>query len=659
MNHGDENNYSSATEVATGAAAKSSVPAWQQNAVFQFFASVRLAMLLLAVLIVATIIGTLYESSLDAKVARAYIYAAPWFNLWLLLLALNLVVSALSRMPWKRHHTGFLLTHLGIIVILTGAWIGRKWGIEGTMTLFKNDPPSNRLVIDERVLQVMEDERTGKAIPFEIIKREPTPQKPWHLMTTSSDWEISAIGYSKALDVKMEPKQLSDETKNGAPALHISLATAMMNQKLDSWLLADESPHNTFSLGLATVVFKKGSASNAKEANAAASKPSGDVEAVDIEEAVFAFENSPNDQIGKALKGGSSGAKIKLIDVSKENKGTVQVEYQGKTEAFDVASSLGKTTPIPNSPLSLTIEQYWPDFRIKDGKPMSVSDEPNNPAVLVTLRGHVTPVSEPQLPLSQTGENKNQLTIYIADDNSLTYELSSRKAGVSSGKLELNQPLPTGWADWKLTCDQLFLHAEEHFTAKPATNPTNTNPTQTEGVLVRASHGNTNVEQWIPLGWQISVATEPKPIQIGYGYKQQPLSISLKLDDFEVERNEGSDTPAGFKSTVTITDMQDQSVTGQCWMNHPISFPDSWLNTFSGMTYKVSQASWDPENLSQSTVQILRDPGWGLKWIGSLVMVSGIFTLFYLRPYPKDLNGAAKKGAKSKRKHPQPSPVEV
>ena len=46
----------------------------------------------------------------------------------------------------------------------------------------------------------------------------------------------------------------------------------------------------------------------------------------------------------------------------------------------------------------------------------------------------------------------------------------------------------------------------------------------------------------------------------------------------------------------------------------------------------MSQASWNPENLNQSSVQILRDPGWLFKWIGSLVICAGIFTLFYLRP---------------------------
>jgi hypothetical protein len=79
-------------------------PSWQRSKTFKFFASIKLAVVLLAVIIVASIIGTIYESSFDAKVARAYVYGAPWFNLWLLVLVANLTVSALSRWPWKKHH---------------------------------------------------------------------------------------------------------------------------------------------------------------------------------------------------------------------------------------------------------------------------------------------------------------------------------------------------------------------------------------------------------------------------------------------------------------------------------------------------------------------------------------------------------------------------
>src|SRR5258708_36731266 len=103
-------------------------PAWQRNPIFEFFASLKLAVVLLAVIIVAAIAGTLYESSFDAKVASAYVYGAPWFNLWLLLLGANLTCSALSRWPWRKHHLAFLITHLGFITLLIGSPIGTICG---------------------------------------------------------------------------------------------------------------------------------------------------------------------------------------------------------------------------------------------------------------------------------------------------------------------------------------------------------------------------------------------------------------------------------------------------------------------------------------------------------------------------------------------------
>src|SRR5438876_6603226 len=153
-------------------------PTWQRNSIFQFFASLKLAVVLLAVLIVAAITGTIYESSFDAKIARAYIYGAPWFNLWLVLLGTNLAISALSRWPWKKHHLAFLITHLGIITLLTGSLIGRIWGIEGTITLFKNDPPTNRLLVDQHQLRVRDIDGGGRNYPAEFLNHPPNPGHP-------------------------------------------------------------------------------------------------------------------------------------------------------------------------------------------------------------------------------------------------------------------------------------------------------------------------------------------------------------------------------------------------------------------------------------------------------------------------------------------------
>src|SRR5437868_10761008 len=200
-------------------------PEWQRGAIFRFFASLKLAVVLLAVLIIASIAGTIYESSFDAKVARAYVYRAPWFNLWLVLLAANLTVSALSRWPWRKHHVAFLITHLGIITLLTGSLIGRIFGIEGTITLFRGDPPNNRLLIDEHQLRVHDSDGVLKGYRTEFLHHPPTPQHPRDLGTLASGARLSVIDYAEAIEAKLKPRPLDS---GGTPVPLFTSQTRMI-----------------------------------------------------------------------------------------------------------------------------------------------------------------------------------------------------------------------------------------------------------------------------------------------------------------------------------------------------------------------------------------------------------------------------------------------
>ena len=632
------------------ATSSSGRPSWQRGKLFKFFSSIKLAVVLLAVLIVASIAGTIYESSFDAKVARAYVYGAPWFNLWLLLLVANLTVSAVSRWPWKKHHVAFLITHLGIITLLFGSLIGRIWGVEGTITLFKGEPPTNRLLIDERQLRVRDSDGIIKGYAAEFINRYPTPEKPRDLGALASGARLSIVEYARAVEGKLNPKPV--ET-GGAPAVHFTIRTAMMGQQLESWLLADDEHegHGSFNMGLATISLKRGTAPVVEPgANASGSGE------VDIEESIFAFTKAPDQQVARAINGGSTGAKVQLSQPESGNKGKVIISIGDKSWTRDVAEHLGRETPLEESPFTMRVEAYWPDFRIDNGKPVSVSEQPNNPAVVVTFRGRAVPVAAPpdaHVPAdSAEAGAQNRLTLFIADDGVITYELHSRKAVRSTGRLEPNAPLATGWADWQLVVDRTIPNAEHWMEFAPA-RPEQAAANLPDGVRVRVTQGDQAHEQWVPSGWQMAIPTTPRPIQVSYGWKQYQLPIGLELLDFEVQRNEGSDSPAGFKSTVRVTDLEGRTATGQCWMNHPFNYPGRWWNTWTGLTYKMSQASWNPENLGQSTVQILRDPGWLLKWIGSLLICTGIFMLFYVKGFRRPTPGALRPTAASPAKEPE------
>ncbi len=481
---------------------------WRRT--FRFLASLRLAVFLLMVLIVATAIGTIYESRFDAKVARAYIYEAPWFNGWIVLLGVNLAAAAFSRYPWKRHHTGFVITHAGIITLLIGALVGRIWGIEGTMTLFVGHPPSNRLVVDQPEVRIAQGNQVAA---FLVGIQRVHPPATQVLGTTPDGWKITMTDSAELLKAVPSPHEVNE---GGNPAVQVKLWSAM-GQKVEEWLWPDDPQQRQVDMGMLAVEVRRGTAPV---------KPPGN----------------------GVLKKVSTGA-------------------------------------------------------------------------------------APELPPG------NRAVIYLGDDSKLTYTIQNKQGAANQGTLETGKPIATSWGDWQMEVVSVLPQAvpstEFEPVAKNAKLPPREKMNCSEGVKVEISRDGHRYEEWLASGWQVDFPTPGALLQASYGPRIVALPITLELKNFEVERNEGLDTAAGFKSTIEVRDAVGNGATGSCSMNEPMEYPDSMWRTWTGLTYKISQASWNPENLKQSSVQILLDPGWLFKWMGSLMVCTGIFTMFYLRP-PRD-----------------------
>src|SRR6266542_1194484 len=422
-----------------------------------------------------------------------------------------------------------------------------------------------------------------KGYPAEFLHHPPTPQNSRDIDPLASGAHLRIIDYAPTIETKLNPKPLND---GGVPALHFAIATTMMNQHLDGWLLADDPQNGNFSMGLANIELRRGTApqGHPESSEAKSREPdeaglqvsqrdsSSSLGMTDLEESIFAFSKAPEEQIGHVRKGGSVGAKVRLEQPQNGNKGRVLVSLVEKEARFDVAENLGRDATIAGTPFTLKIDDYWADFRIENGKPSSLSDQPNNPAVLVTIRGKGVPANEPETnphgstkDLTTTPEGSgpsmpapgegtpNHLTLFIADDGTISYELASRKNGRSSGKIELDKPLPTGWADWQLTIDKTMPHAASSIDFNPVNSETASASTDLpDGVRVRIQQNGETFERWAPAGWQITIPSSPSPTMVAYGWKTVSLPIGLELLNFEVKRNEGSDSPAGFKSTVRI-----------------------------------------------------------------------------------------------------------
>ncbi|MBU0508646.1 cytochrome c biogenesis protein ResB [bacterium] len=142
--------------------------------IWQFFASVRLTIVLLLLLAVAMGYGTWIENTHSNGAARILVYNAWWFDSLIGLLALNLIGCTLRRAPFKPHQAGWIVTHIALLLIMTGAVVTHRAGIQG------------RLVIPEgETVSVFYEEELDRE-SLETISGRPL-QLPFELHLTSFD----------------------------------------------------------------------------------------------------------------------------------------------------------------------------------------------------------------------------------------------------------------------------------------------------------------------------------------------------------------------------------------------------------------------------------------------------------------------------------------
>ncbi len=122
---------------------------------YHFIGGVWCAILLIATTALFVIAGTLLESLSDShRYAASWTYSSPVFIVLLGLFFVNILVAALRRWPFKTRHTPFLITHLGLLLLLAGAISKQLWGVQGIMSLIEGSGCQNILINDTLAVEV-------------------------------------------------------------------------------------------------------------------------------------------------------------------------------------------------------------------------------------------------------------------------------------------------------------------------------------------------------------------------------------------------------------------------------------------------------------------------------------------------------------------------
>lgn len=560
--------------------------------------SLNFALILLATIAIACAVATFAESGFSAKIARAYIYKNPLFLLWLGALCVNLFAVTLTRWPWEKRHIGFVVTHYGIITLLAGAVVGMKLGFEGNVTLTKDAPPVSRITTSRSVLWLDSSADSAYYIKdFDAETTRPSEKKPRSFPVPRTGLTIVADGFSPNL--VREPRLEPSEAPGAGPAVLLKLASTMASQSLDLPLsLSNDKPAEEDFFGMARINFHP------------TLPPPG--EAKDHETQMVFAKFAPVVQPGA----GSTGI-------------TVQLSEDGEKITFISPSGVGATyrrkdvvgQPIVESGANIVVEKYWPDFAMENGKPSSRSDAPNNPAALVRISQ------------SEPSDAKPVLEVAPADQG-IRYQLRRGGQIYASGEAKTGEAFSLGWADWRAT----VLDSQPKAIVSREVTPGPELPKGAQGVPGFRAHlvaadGKRGSDKWVESGQLVPFTDGRIDVRVGYGLEPQNLPFTIRLLNFEVPRDEGTDTPADFRATVEFRDAKTGTTkTGLARMNHPASFPGTFLANLTGINYKFSQAEWNPRDLNETTLQVLYDPGWMLKWIGSLGICLGIAIMFYWKP---------------------------
>lgn len=612
--------------------------------------SLKLAVILIITIAGAIAFATVMESKFDSKVAAYYIYNAAWFSVWLLALTLNLVCSALTRWPWQRKHLGFVITHAGIILMLTGAVLGRTLGFEAFVTLDKTKPPQSRLFTKEELITVETADGLRGQMPFDIAMHPPTEQRPFVLPLENTSLRLVIDRVSENL----EPDDLLAASPDPAAPAGVGLhfLNAGMGQNVGANLMQTLEADTFDFFGMAKVRFVDSldeahpiAFTAPPEPGATAASPRNETP---FRETHLVFAKNPGTPVIDTDSDVSSGYEIVLLPAEgKPREFNVRVTAaNGTTKTWPMRGLQGKWQSLQGDgdPILFRVAEYWPDFAVKDSGPVSLSDQPNNPAVLVQITGpsKLLPPAPPK-PAAAAPPLPQELGMKVAlakEPGRIVYELERAGKVYARGTAAAGDTIALGWSKWQAKVDGVFPHAELHRDVKEFTGTVTPMMAASLRPGIRAHlldrDGKSGPAVWIPGGTSRELFCKDdfsQVTRVGFGQRVIPLPFVIRLENFEVPRDEGTDTPANYISTLRFEDLRTgQVVHDKAYMNEPAMFPGDFWRSLLGWNYKFSQANWNPQNLNETTLQVLYDPGWPFKWVGSLGICIGIALMFYFMP---------------------------
>lgn len=170
-----------------------------------FLGSFRFALILIALSAIGVIIGTILESRAESHgIAVEWIYGNPLFHILLGGYFINILLSTLSRRPFKIHHIPFIITHIGLLMIILGVFIKSIFGTQGHMQLIEGSFTDDLILPNERALEVRQKEKIVSIPERELTIKEFYSHAEEHLFGWFKNHAVHLAGFPP-LPIRKEP----------------------------------------------------------------------------------------------------------------------------------------------------------------------------------------------------------------------------------------------------------------------------------------------------------------------------------------------------------------------------------------------------------------------------------------------------------------------
>lgn len=656
------------------------------DAIYRFLASLKLAVLSLASLAAVLSYATFFEKWYGTAAVQEWIYQSKGFSILLAFLAANILCAALIRYPWKKRQTGFVITHLGLLVLLAGSFYSVNTSDEGQVAALEGEVKDEIVRNDYPVVRIKQLDPQDPAqalheweLPFRPGAFAWGPGQPKSRSVVGSLLSAFQGNDRNPQDVLTLPKDsfrfvVKSHLPASAPAVqHVADPAGspmalirptfkapgmpkgrdVFADEHDRWFDIDKRFYKVVkSEGPAQFAFLY----------------------VDKPELVEEFLNPPADA------GNEGVARFRYKDKS------------GKARTYDwpLDDQSGKTRTLPDSDFSVKFldvmafpaaeaglsqtlgESSVPiaEFEVSEGgkppvKHFALAMLPMFPNVIPSQNADKAP-SKPLVGISfylppvldpKSNGRFGMVEVLGTPDGSLYYRVFGRgEAGKIRGQVRAKGPvtkdkevvafgnsatMPMTLAftveDYltagteKSICEPVVLPPGQMGNGIPAslvemtvTDPENPSKEYTKEFYIRRSATLDPV-------WQ-TVTFPSGAYRIAYDAERKPLGFELKMVDFQRGFDPGTEKASKFSSDVMLTDkaagIRDQPV--HISMNEPL--------THKGYTFYQSSfiREQDPRSMRetgrvQSVLQVGLNPGRRVMYAGCLLVVLGAFVQFYMR----------------------------